>query len=40
MINYIINFSVGFCVFYLLNYTLYEFLHMDFKDEKGSTRID
>ena len=39
MINYIINFSLGFCVFYLLNYTLYEYLTID-ENNKGCTRID
>ena len=39
MINYIINFSVGFCVFYLLNYTLFEYLTID-ENNKGCTRID
>mgnify|MGYP003624390603 CR=1 FL=1 len=40
MINYIINFSVGFFVFYLLNFTLYEYLTIELNNDKGSTRID
>ena len=39
MINYIIHFCLGFAVFYLLNFTLYEFLTIDFND-KGNTRTD
>ena len=39
MINTIVNFCVLFCVFYLLNFTLYEFLTID-ENNKGCTRID
>ena len=40
MINTIVNFCVGFCVFYLLNFTLYEYLTIELNNDKGTTRTD
>ncbi len=40
MINYIIHFCLGFAVFYLLNFTLYEYLTIELNNDKGNTRTD
>ena len=39
MINTLVNICLGLGVFYLLNFTLYEFLTIDAND-KGCTRTD
>lgn len=39
MINTLVNIILGLGVFYLLNFTLYEYLTID-ENNKGCTRID